>query len=68
MQEALRLHPIGAELGREAGQDDVIPLAFPITSESGAQITAIPVKKGQMINIAIASYNRWVVLLVPIFN
>jgi cytochrome P450 len=58
LQEAMRLHPIVWQLAREAGQDDVIPLQFPITSTSGEKINAIPVKKGQMVEIAIASYNR----------
>jgi hypothetical protein len=55
----MRLHPIIWFLAREAGEDDVIPLAFPIETKSGAQISSIPVKKGQMINIPIAAYNRY---------
>ncbi|KAI0030594.1 cytochrome P450 [Vararia minispora EC-137] len=58
LKGTMRLHPIVWTLGREAGQDDVIPLAFPIISKSGKQLSAIPVKKGQMIDIAIAPYNR----------
>jgi len=58
LKEAMRLHPIVWLLGREAGRDDVIPLAFPITTNSGAQVSAIPVKKGQIVDISIAAYNR----------
>jgi hypothetical protein len=58
VQESMRLHPIVYWLLREAGQDDVIPLAFPITTKSGKQITSIPVMKGTTIDIAINVYNR----------
>lgn len=54
----MRLHPIIWTIVREAGQDDVIPLAQPITNERGEQIYAIPVKKGQVIDIAVSAYNR----------
>ena len=54
----MRLHPIVYWLIREAGHDDVIPLAFPITTKSGKQITSIPVMKGTTIDIAINVYNR----------
>jgi len=58
VQESMRLHPIVYWLVREAGHDDVIPLAFPITTKSGKQITSIPVVKGTTIDIAINVYNR----------
>ncbi|KZV60943.1 cytochrome P450 [Peniophora sp. CONT] len=58
LKEAMRLHPIVWMLSRIAGQDDVIPLSTPITTESGQQITSIPVRKGQNIEISIATYNR----------
>jgi len=45
-------------LGRVASRDDVIPLAFPITTESGEQVSSIPVKKGTIIDIAIHAYQR----------
>jgi hypothetical protein len=59
-QESLRLHPIIWELGRVASRDDVIPLAFPITTESGEQVSSIPVKKGTIIDIATHAYQRYV--------
>lgn len=57
-QEALRVHPNISNLLRTAGQDDVIPLAFPITTKSGEQISSIPISKGQSIIIPISAYNR----------
>ncbi|KZV71385.1 cytochrome P450 [Peniophora sp. CONT] len=58
LKEAMRLHPIGMMLSRVADQDDVIPLSTPITTESGQQISSIPVRKGQNVDISIATYNR----------
>ena len=58
LREAMRIHPIVWLLNRMAGQDDVIPLSRPILSESGQEISAIPVRKGQNIEISIATYNR----------
>lgn len=58
LKEALRLHPIVLHLEREAGQDDVIPLAHPIVTQSGDLISEIPVEKGQAIDIPIAACNR----------
>jgi hypothetical protein len=45
-------------LNRVAERDDVIPLAFPITTKSGERISSIPVKKGTPIDINIGAYNR----------
>ena len=59
LKEAMRLHPIVWFLNRTAGQDDVIPLSKPITTKSGQQISAIPIRKGQDIDISISSYNRY---------
>ncbi|KAI0263473.1 cytochrome P450 [Gloeopeniophorella convolvens] len=58
LKESMRLHPIVYQLAREAGRDDVIPLAFPITTKTGEQISSIPVKKGTPVDISIAAYNR----------
>jgi hypothetical protein len=54
----MRLHPIVWMLGREAAQDDIIPLAFPIETKSGERISQIPIRKGQVVDISIAAYNR----------
>ncbi|KAI0263454.1 cytochrome P450 [Gloeopeniophorella convolvens] len=58
IQESLRLHPLFWMLAREAERDDVIPLAFPVTTKSGEQISAIPVQKGTHVDIAIDVYHR----------
>ncbi|KZV60944.1 cytochrome P450 [Peniophora sp. CONT] len=58
LKEAMRLHPIVWLLNRTAGQDDIIPLSTPITTESGQKISSIAVRKGQDIEISISSYNR----------
>ncbi|KAA1474631.1 cytochrome P450 [Dentipellis sp. KUC8613] len=58
LKEAMRLHPIVWQIVRNAAQDDVIPLAFPITTRSGKVINAVPVRKGQSITVSICSYNR----------
>ena len=55
----MRLHPIVWLLIREAGQDDVIPLAQPIITTTGEQVSAIPVKKGQVVEVSIAAYNSY---------
>ncbi|KAN0129558.1 cytochrome P450 [Lactarius tabidus] len=58
LKESMRLHPIIWILRRTAGRDDVIPLAFPVTTRSGEQISSIPVRKGTPIDILIGAYNR----------
>ena len=47
-------------LGRVATRDEVIPLAFPITTKSGEQVSSIPVKKGTILDIAVHAYHRYV--------
>jgi hypothetical protein len=54
----MRLHPVAWQLRREAKRDDVIPLAFPVTTKSGSQISSIPIMKGTQIDIAVDVYNR----------
>ena len=54
----MRLDPISWIKGRIASRDDIIPLAFPITTKAGKQITSIPIKKGTPIDISAAAYNR----------
>ncbi|KAH9980905.1 cytochrome P450 [Lactifluus volemus] len=58
LKESMRLHPIVWQRSRVAAQDDVIPLAFPITTKSGKQISMIPVRKGTHIDVSFCSYNR----------
>ncbi|KAH9986673.1 cytochrome P450 [Russula compacta] len=58
LKESMRLHPIIWMLGRVATRDEVIPLAFPITTKSGEQVSSIPVKKGTILDIAVHAYHR----------
>lgn len=58
IQEVLRLHPIVYTMPREATRDDVIPLATPIVTKSGEQVSSIHVRKGTTIDVAISVYNR----------
>lgn len=60
LNEAMRLHPIVWILAREAGQDDVIPLATPITTKSGQKVSSVTVRKGQGVDVCIHTYNRYV--------
>ncbi|KAI0644565.1 PAH-inducible cytochrome P450 monooxygenase PC-PAH 4 [Trametes meyenii] len=57
-QESLRVHPTAVLLPRVATKDDVIPLAYPITSTTGEVITEVPVSKGHVIVASFASYQR----------
>ncbi|KJA15630.1 hypothetical protein HYPSUDRAFT_194030 [Hypholoma sublateritium FD-334 SS-4] len=58
IRETLRLHPIAFMLPRIAAEDDVIPLANPITTKTGKIMHEIPIKKGQSIYMAVYTYNR----------
>ncbi|KAH8998336.1 cytochrome P450 [Lactarius hatsudake] len=58
LKESMRLDPIVWCTTRVANLDDILPLAFPITTKSGKQITSIPIKKGTPIDISPAVYNR----------
>ncbi|KAN0129576.1 cytochrome P450 [Lactarius tabidus] len=58
LKESMRLDPISWINARIATRDDILPLAFPIITKSGKQITSIPIKKGTPIDISTAAYNR----------
>ncbi|KAH9173543.1 cytochrome P450, partial [Lactarius sanguifluus] len=58
LKESMRLDPIVWYTTRIANRDDILPLAFPITTKSGKQITSIPIQKGTPIDISPAVYNR----------
>ncbi|KAJ7084746.1 cytochrome P450 [Mycena crocata] len=58
LKETLRVYPAAPYLERVAGEDLVIPLAEEITTTTGERISHLPVKKGQFIAVAIASYQR----------
>jgi cytochrome P450 len=42
---------------REATQDDVIPLAHPITTSTGETLSSIPIRKGQIVHLPIENLN-----------
>ncbi|KAK0431729.1 cytochrome P450 [Armillaria borealis] len=58
IKEVLRLHPLAYGLFREPAQDDILPLAEPITTSDGKLCSQIPIRKGQVIMASIYSYNR----------
>ncbi|KAF8589246.1 cytochrome P450 [Ramaria rubella] len=58
IKETLRYHPTVMTMNREAGRDDVIPLAMPQKTGAGGMITSIPVSKGQRVIMSVAMYNR----------
>ncbi|KAI9449717.1 cytochrome P450 [Lactarius psammicola] len=58
LKESMRLDPVSWITARTASRDDILPLAFPITTKSGEQIASIPIKKGTQIDISTAVYNR----------
>ncbi|KAJ7479483.1 cytochrome P450 [Mycena latifolia] len=58
IKETLRLYPAQPLSDRIALQDTVIPLGDSITTSTGQQITQIPVQKGQLVTLAIGSYQR----------
>ncbi|KAI0779018.1 PAH-inducible cytochrome P450 monooxygenase PC-PAH 1 [Trametes elegans] len=58
MKEVLRLHPIVYGLVREAGRDDVLPLANPLTTTTGEVVDEIPIPKGTVCQISVWAYNR----------
>ncbi|KAI0331166.1 PAH-inducible cytochrome P450 monooxygenase PC-PAH 4 [Cubamyces sp. BRFM 1775] len=58
IKETLRMHPIAASLPRVATQDDVLPLAFPATTNTGKTVMEVPIHKGQIVYTSLAAYNR----------
>ena len=53
----MRCAPPVVHTERESAKDDVIPLSKPIIGRNGQSISAIPVKKGQIILIGIYTFN-----------
>ncbi|KAK0193545.1 cytochrome P450 [Armillaria mellea] len=68
IKETLRFHPIMPTLMRVAGSDDVIPLLEPVTTSTGAKLSQITVKKGQLIQLGIGYYNRHPAVWGPTAN
>ncbi|KAI0086796.1 cytochrome P450 [Irpex rosettiformis] len=57
-KETLRMYPPTPIAFREARQDIVVPLAFPIRDVNGKEQQQIPITKGTMIVIGIQAANR----------
>ena len=49
VRETLRLHAPVTITSRMAVEDDVLPLATPLTDKHGNMVTEIPIRKGQRI-------------------
>ncbi|KAK0239393.1 cytochrome P450 [Armillaria nabsnona] len=58
LKETLRFHPVGYNLFRVAGQDDVLPLSSPITTTSGKVLHELSIPKGVQIMSSVAACNR----------
>ncbi|KAJ7055710.1 cytochrome P450 [Mycena amicta] len=58
INEVLRFYPALPLPERIALADCNLPLSTPITTRTGAQITQLPIRKGQDLYLAIASYHR----------
>ncbi|TFK92813.1 PAH-inducible cytochrome P450 monooxygenase PC-PAH 1 [Polyporus arcularius HHB13444] len=57
-KEVLRLHPIAYLTERQAGRDDVLPLAYPITLSDGEVVNELPIPKGTTLRVSNWAYNR----------
>jgi hypothetical protein len=60
LQESLRLHPPVYGPFLEPLNDEILPLSKPIHTLDGRTISEIPVGKGQIIQVSVAGYNRFV--------
>ncbi|KAJ7684284.1 cytochrome P450 [Mycena polygramma] len=58
INEVLRLYPAFPLAERTATEDCVLPLSEPLTTTDGVRISELPIKKGQRLYVAIASYHR----------
>jgi cytochrome P450 len=60
LQETLRLYPITPLPEKFATQDTILPLSQDIQTTSGEKISGIPIRKGQLVMLGLASYQRLV--------
>ncbi|KAJ7890926.1 cytochrome P450 [Mycena olivaceomarginata] len=58
IKEVLRVYPAAALRERVALKDEIIPLSEGIITTTGHRITQIPIRKGDQVMLALASYQR----------
>ncbi|KAK7026041.1 hypothetical protein VNI00_015768 [Paramarasmius palmivorus] len=58
IKEILRFYAPLPITERETSEDTVLPLSKPVITKDGREITEIPLRKGEVIICALASYNR----------
>ncbi|EMD34485.1 hypothetical protein CERSUDRAFT_97741 [Gelatoporia subvermispora B] len=58
LKETLRFHAIVHGLPRVAVRDDIIPLQYPVVSNTGELIREVPIRAGQQIFTSFCAYNR----------
>ncbi|KAJ7250349.1 cytochrome P450 [Mycena rebaudengoi] len=58
IKETLRMYPVVPLSEQIATQDTYLPLTNHVTTSSGEKLKVLPIRKGQIVNLAIASYQR----------
>ncbi|KAJ6467892.1 cytochrome P450 [Mycena sanguinolenta] len=58
IKEVLRVYPAAALRERVALKDEIIPLSKEIVTTTGQRITQISIRKGDLVMLALASYQR----------
>jgi cytochrome P450 len=59
LQETLRMYPAESISEMMALEDTSLPLTYGLTTTSDEKIAELPIRKGQVICVAIGSYNRY---------
>ncbi|KAJ7216826.1 cytochrome P450 [Mycena rebaudengoi] len=62
IKEVLRMYPAAALRERVALKDEIIPLSEGIVTTTGQRITQIPIHKGDLVMLALASYQKFKIL------
>ncbi|KAJ7248932.1 cytochrome P450 [Mycena rebaudengoi] len=58
IKEILRMYPAGSFTEMMALEDTSLPLTYGLTTTSGENIAELPIRKGQVMYVAIGFYNR----------